>query len=483
MEDVQMPSGTIEVGSRKQLFLDSRFIEASEGVTLTMNPPAKIGPVLLPDRPWERRGLDVWSSVLEADGIYKMWYSCTSRKDQSFLCHATSEDGEHWEKPSLGLIEFKGSKNNNIVIQNENSATVFLDPHASSDKRYKAVGFRWNVKGKTGIHIHTSPDGIHWKISQRRVFSFCCDTADQAIWDTRLKKYVAYIRKWNPLRKVGRLEMDDILEPWPFEPAEKTKYTVVPISENTKKRFAVVTTEAPTAFEYDDGDPIESDHYNPAAIKYEWAEDAYFIFPSAYLHFPEPPIGKYSNAGLLDIQMAVSRDGIKYHRLSRSPYIGLSPEGAKDSKTLYMAVGILREGNRLLQYYIGYDCTHGEPKGGKLRAGALCCAVQRLDGFVSADAAYRGGEIRTPKIQFKGRHLILNVDTSALGVVRVGILDEGGKEIPECSVDKCEAIHGNFIDHTVTWKGHSDLSSLTGKPIRLHFVMRSAKLYAFQFVG
>ena len=34
----------------------------------------------------------------------------------------------------------------------------------------------------------------------------------------------------------------------------------------------------------------------------------------------------------------------------------------------------------------------------------------------------------------------------------------------------------------LTWKGASDLSALAGKPISLRFVMRDAKLYAFQFV-
>jgi len=31
----------IDVGHAKQLFIDDRFMESSEGVTLTMNPPVK----------------------------------------------------------------------------------------------------------------------------------------------------------------------------------------------------------------------------------------------------------------------------------------------------------------------------------------------------------------------------------------------------------------------------------------------------------
>jgi hypothetical protein len=32
------------------------------------------------------------------------------------------------------------------------------------------------------------------------------------------------------------------------------------------------------------------------------------------------------------------------------------------------------------------------------------------------------------------------------------------------------------------WNGRTDVSALAGKPIRLRIRMRSAKLYAFQFV-
>ncbi len=50
----QQGSRVIDVGSRKQLFIDDRFIASSEGVRLTMNPPVKMNdPVLAKHLPWE----------------------------------------------------------------------------------------------------------------------------------------------------------------------------------------------------------------------------------------------------------------------------------------------------------------------------------------------------------------------------------------------------------------------------------------------
>ena len=40
----------------------------------------------------------------------------------------------------------------------------------------------------------------------------------------------------------------------------------------------------------------------------------------------------------------------------------------------------------------------------------------------------------------------------------------------------------NDVRHAVTWEGSPSLGSHAGRPIRLHFIMRSAKLYAFQFL-
>ncbi len=86
-----------------------------------------------------------------------------------------------------------------------------------------------------------------------------------------------------------------------------------------------------------------------------------------------------------------------------------------------------------------------------------------------------------PPLVFEGGRLELNVNTSALGEVRVALLDAQGEAIDGYSDADCDPIHGNYIRRVVTWQGSSDVSKLAGQPVRLHFVMRSAKLYAFQF--
>jgi len=470
----------IDVGNQKQLFIDDRFIESSENVALTMNPPRKVGPVLVGEHEWEV-GWVSSGTVLEDNGVFKMWYSAhevgkNGKLGPGHNCYATSTDGIHWEKPNLGLVEFKGSKDNNIIAA---GGTVFIDPKAPADQRYKMLcQMYWPDPEKGGLYIRTSPDGLKWTPHETRLLPFVPDTQNQVFYDPRIDKYVAYIRTWAPLRKVGRIEMDDCMKPWPFTPLEK------PYHIWGQDKIPVPSTEFHQAISYDEFDPVPSDHYTPAVVQYPWAADAYFAFPSAYLHFPEPPEGKYNNDGLLDIQLFVSRDGVTFHRIERGPYIALSPEGAPDSKCLYMNVGMLRVGDELYQYYVGFHHSHGEyVDWPELKGmGAICLVVQRLDGFVSADAAWGGGALTTPPITFEGSKLELNINCSAMGTARVELRDADDNPIEGFTLADADIIYGNNVHKIVTWKGNPDVSALAGKPIKLHFKMRAAKLYAFQFL-
>jgi hypothetical protein len=99
----------IEVGSRKQLFIDYKFVESAEGVTLVMNPPWRTGEVLVePDASWETQTiLGSYGTVVEENGRVRLWYQSLGKhyapgKNPDFmgLAYAESDDGIHFRKPS-----------------------------------------------------------------------------------------------------------------------------------------------------------------------------------------------------------------------------------------------------------------------------------------------------------------------------------------------------------------------------------------------
>jgi hypothetical protein len=79
------------------------------------------------------------------------------------VCYAESEDGIHWQRPELGLVEFKGSRANNILPVVQRCPTVIRDPHEPDpDRRYKCFGNAAPIQREEG-HLMTSADGLHWR--------------------------------------------------------------------------------------------------------------------------------------------------------------------------------------------------------------------------------------------------------------------------------------------------------------------------------
>jgi hypothetical protein len=105
----------------------------------------------------------------------------------------------------------------------------------------------------------------------------------------------------------------------------------------------------------------------------------------------------------------------------------------------------------------------------------------RTDGFASAHATSKKGQFITPPLTFTGTQLHLNLSTSAAGSIAVEIQDTTGSPIEGFTLTDCPPIVGDSIDRVVTWKSKPSLQNLTGKPIRLRFVLQEADLFAFQF--
>jgi hypothetical protein len=152
---------------------------------------------------------------------------------------------------------------------------------------------------------------------------------------------------------------------------------------------------------------------------------------------------------------------------------------------LFAVPGLVRRGDEIWQYVAGHggSGTAYHSPFVKEKPAPLYRYLQRLDGFVAAEAAYAGGSLVTRPLRFAGNRLKLNLDTGAVGYAQVGFVDRRGKPIPGYSVDDCVYLNGDFLDAPVEWLGRgSDVSELEGREVQLVFRMRGARLYALQFV-
>jgi hypothetical protein len=210
--------------------------------------------------------------------------------------------------------------------------------------------------------------------------------------------------------------------------------------------------------------------YTNAIIPYFRAPHIYLAFPKRFVpnrhlvrEHPEP--------GVSDAVFMSSRDGLNWDRRFMEGFIRPGCERENWTHRSNMpAWGILQTGEKELsiyytQYYFHSGCS-------------IRRAVLRVDGFVSVNAGYSGGEFLTHPLLFDGRNLFLNYATSAVGWIRVELRDEFGYKIPGYESDE---LYGDEIEHKVIWKCREDLSRVRSEKIRLKFFMKDADLYSIQF--
>ena len=467
------------LGTAKQLLFDDTLVEAKEGFTTTMNPATRSNaPMLMPEKPWESHGCSNPTVMLD-EGVYKMWYSANGEDGIPRDCYATSTDGIHWERPNLGLIDYQGSRENNIISLDLNHECIFKDPSDEPERRFKSISgggkydyvsaygggarFRYDENPPDTWHYGSvagaySPDGIHWTPCEELIMPWYTDTRNVAFWDDRLQKYVAYVR-WNEYLRVEDGALRGSFDYRAIARSESADFENFPVPEKILE---------PDFDHPEDADMWGGGLYDTAAVKYPFADGAYFIFTAAYYHTTDA----------LDIQLATSRDGVHFTRW-RETFVRLGPTGAFDSMMLYMGVGMLPVGDELWMYYTGYDQPHDKVTGEDY-CPAIGSARLRLDGFVSQDAGGQQSTLTTVPFALEGNHLEVNMDGSARGWLKVEILNEGMQPLTGFTEVEADRLGGSSTSQTVTWGGEQDLSALKGKTVRLRFVGQSVKLYAFQ---
>lgn len=490
-------SQAIPLGSKSHLFIDEMSISHREGVRFVVNAPDIAGPALQNEHPWENWA--AYSSILDdGTGEYKFYYMNTYRPEgEDNIALATSTDGVTWEKPSLGLVEYDGSTDNNIVIGGlppHPGGTVLFDPRDPDPaRRYKYLT-AYNVDDKPdtltaeGLVVYTSPDGIHFQKHDVQLAPFIHDSQAVLLWDPYIGKYTAYLRGSDePLfphggRKVVRLETDDILKPWTYRLSEQPHY-------GGDHELPYFSNELPTVLRADADDPIETDLYNNQVTIYTRGHRVYLAFPTCYYHYRGErgylsPTGG-GNVGSGEVQLAVSRDGINWTRYRRPAYIKHGWNDGHYSGWPWVLHGMIFRGNRIYQYVNLRTKGHGVipivPDARDIHDGLLR-VEQIIDRFVAAEFDYTGGRIVTDPILFEGNRLIVNVDTGAMGEATVGLLEPDGTSIRGYTTSDCDLINGDWIERVVSWRrGEKDVSAWAGRPIRLELKMRGARLYALRF--
>ena len=451
----------VDIGSRRQLFVDRTLIESIHDAHLVLHHPVKREIAIKPEHPWEKNGVSYMVTFKDGER-FRAWYRVDATgltaNRQSMAAYAESDDGIHWHKPKLGLIEFDGSKENNLVWNGDIvNLAVFRDdnPTAKPNERYKAIG------RKSDLFTLVSPDGLRWKPSSDKPIHTArpFDSHNIAFWDPVSEQYVTYTRG---VRKEGSL--GEGMAGKFFDNGVRW------VRRSTSRDFLTWSELEPIQT----GKHPREEFYTNATIRYERAPDYLFMFPSRFASAREPQPGWKYGKGVNDIVLLTSRDGLHFERTFMEGFIrpGLD-QGNWHERSLYMERGVLQTSPTELSLY----CMQNW----RLPSVHIRRYTLRLDGFVSVQAGYDGGELITKPIVFSGKRMFLNYSTSAVGSLRVELQDEDGKPLPGFALHDCLEIYGDRVDAAVSWKSSADVAALAGETVRIRFVIRDADLYALRF--
>ncbi|MEO6181842.1 MAG: hypothetical protein ABIP71_01790 [Verrucomicrobiota bacterium] len=448
-----------DIGSRVEMFVDNWLIDSnrSRGVSLRLQTPSRREVVLTTDKPWEGKE-SAYFTVLQDGPRIRLYYrgfipEGGDASDKQVTCMAESSDGINFTRPNLGLYEFQGSKENNIVymgVEAHNFAP-FLDtnPKAKPEERYKAVGGL-----ESRLFAFTSPDGIRWKKIQVEpvMTKGAFDSLNIVVRDEQAKLYRCYSRNWtgggyNGFRAVQSSTSEDFLH-W--------------------------NDPVPNRHRASDGSQPPPEHfYTSATTPCPGAPHHYLSFPMRFV--PErKTTSPIKDAGVSDAVFLSSRDGTNWDRTFLEAWVrpGLDERNWTHRNNM-PARGIVQTSSNEFSMYISEHYAWPDNR--------LCRLTIRRHGFGSMHADHAGGEFTTRPLTFTGKNLILNYGTSAAGSVQVEVQDEQGQPLPGYSLAEMDLLFGDDLDAVVKWRSGKDSSALIGKPVRLRFVMKDADLYSLNF--
>ena len=445
----------------KYLLLDTSLWAQDDNLKVTpgLARKARENPLFGEELPWEIRFDNLYANVIfdQTDGLYKCWYNpfiidlattdtpAAQRERGAYraalkragadrrkrtpremgVCYAVSADGIQWTKPDLGLIEFGGSSQNNLVMRDVHGVGVSLDSRDPDPAgRFKAF-----MEGG----VARSPDGVHWSAMHAcPEIKAIWDTHNNLFWDVRHGRYVGMTRLWNGRqRTVGRSESQDF---------------------NTWTQAVEVLRALPE----------EPDRQTYALIAFPYAH----LYLGLLMMFD-------TGTDLVDCELAWSRDTVQWERVCPgTPLIARGAEGSFDWGCVYAAAYPFLKDGRLQLYYGGSNGPHTD-----WRDGFLGLATLRPDGFAGLSPVNQtqSATLVTQPVYCSGRQLCLSADADE-GVVRAAVAGVEAKSLADCI-----PIRTDGTDLPLQWRDGDDLEALVGQEVQLIFELQNATLYSFSF--
>ncbi len=482
---------------------DMVSIPHTQNLRLEMRSPTKhlANPVLrrgargTPDA----QGVQFYGSVIKEGGKYRLWYVAFDDNKENPVAsarwrpaYAESTDGWNWTKPNLGLVEFAGNKNNNLILTDPaplgfvNLKVLRDDADPDPQRRYKITGhvyFRHQTRLGT-LAPFTSPDGLRWKL----------------VKDVTTKN--AELLKEDLVLPAVHFEPSGGLYQW-----DGMFYASGQNSMNSTRPYHGRVTRM-----YRSADFVN------------WSQTSTIGFVRMFQHeLPGPGRsreGEQTHEGVsvwhrgnvllgisgiwhgtkewkdltIDLGFVVSKDGLNFREPAHEwTWLKRGDDGQWDQGGLLQGQGFENIGEQTLVYYGAWDPRHWEaapPRGG---VGIATVPRDRFGDLVVETAGKGAGDYQLPEITSEfvtnaisvksGAAPRFHVNADGLGpdaMLRIEILDHLERPIFACSGKNAAVLQRSGFQTSIEWGGNERVANLPER-IKVRVTFLGAKNTAIRF--
>jgi len=461
------------------------------------NPVLRRGGAGAPDS-W---AVQFYGSVIRVGDVYRMWYVAAGedRLDKSVprsspwrVAYAESRDGVHWTKPDLGLVEYAGNRDNNLVLMEPRLGTVNVkvlyepdDPDPS--RRYKMGAHVWFPKNKVRLGTlatYASADGLSWKsLHAKKPVEAELEVEEMLLPPLHFEP-VGGLYKWDGLYYVNG--QNAIVASRPYH-GRVVRQFISPDFKTWSQASTVgfVRPQQHTLLGPGRSREGEQNHEGVSV----WNRGNVLLGISGIWHG-----GKEWKDVTVDLGFVVSNDGVRFRQPAHEwTFLKRGADGEWDQGGLLQGQGFENVGDQTLIYYGAWDPRHwqGSPPRGGVGIARLPrdrFAVLSVDKTTTGKGNYQmpetQSEFLTAAIPLKGKdpqRFFVNADgLGAEASLKVELLSSNAVPLPEYSGENAAIVKTSGFQTPVLWNGRQEIENLPDR-IRLRVTFEGQKKTEIRF--
>ena len=434
------------------------------------------------DRSWEGDAISYPNFFYDPEcRIYRMYYISWWKPNPAeepqlpehtnfFVCYAESKDGLTWERPNVGLCEWQGSTDNNIILWKPHfdNFYVFYDtnPDCKPGERYKAVASSAGTGEPKKLDYYVSTDAVHFVHTGELTRDGEFDSLNIVFYDEHSQKYRCYFRGHYSAEKPRPITY---IESKTFEPGSWSEAVDLTYEGAVEEVHLYTNVIQP----YDNSSPLFVGMPTRYVERRNWTA-TYDEMPAREKRLGRMKYHWRYGLAITDCLFMCSRDGINFRRYDNA-FLRPCPEDGTNwvYGDCYPAVGFLKtppvragSADELSIFVLEDEWMYTYQ--------TLYRYALRQDGFVSLHADESERVVVTKPFVFEGDELYANMETSAWGHIYFALIDENGERMESIEV------FGNSIAKRVHFPT-GPVNRWQNKVVRLEARMVDADLYTIAF--